>query len=116
MWSTASTYTFMVSLQPSFTVQSADTSISKTNIDILKTTILNTLALRGLDNTDFIGTITKGSSQITKSHLDATRTKAEILSNVIDVVPTWTDPVITKNTTIRKGTHWIEIFNSLKQC
>lgn len=115
-WSVANTYTFTVSAAPTFPVQATDAGISKTAIDNLETWLKNCKAFRGLSGTDeIIEAITKDTTAIKKAHLDAFRTEITALLNTVGITPTWTDPTITAGTTLRKGTHWIEIFNYLKQ-
>jgi len=116
-WSTTNTYTFIIVQSPNFTVINIDNNISKTNMDNLKLLLLNIRLSRNLDGvTDFIGNITKNQTVITKSHLDLMRSKTSDVLSIIGIIPTWTDPIVTVNETIRKGIHWIEIFNYLKQC
>jgi len=115
-WSTTNTYTFNISSQLTFTVNSSDVNISKVNMDNLKTMLTNIRTSRGLSTYDTIGTIVQNDTCIKGSHLEMMRTNTTQVLSLLNITPTWTDPNIIPNETLRKGTHWIEILNYLKQC
>lgn len=115
-WSTTNTYTFSVVAAPTFPVLDAHTSISAVTLNNLTTWINNARQFRGLAAFSFTdGDVTKNVTQIKKVHLDERREKTTEVLAVVGVTPVWTDPVITAGVTERRGIHWTEIFNYLKQ-
>jgi hypothetical protein len=115
-WSSTNTYTFVIQATPSFSVQANDTGVSKVNIDNLETWVKNHKAFRGLSGTsEIIEDIVQNSTDIKASHLTSFRSEMTTLLAKVGITPTWTDSTITQFVTQRKGTHWIEIFNYLKQ-
>jgi hypothetical protein len=116
LWSPKNSYTFAVSAVPTFSVQASDPGISKTNIDSLEMWVKNHKAFRGLSGTnEIIEDLTANTTLVKKAHIDAFRSEMTTLLSKVNITPTWTDPTIVAGQTLRKGTHWIEIFNYLKQ-
>jgi hypothetical protein len=111
-WGNWSSVTFTIS-SPSWstTVSAGDTGVRKETVNDLRDRVNKVRTARGLSQTAFTDTLTSNVTNVRAVHLAELRAAVnEIFTTALGTsAPTYTDPNVVTNSTLRKGTHWLEL-------